>query len=134
MSDFKTYQPVPSSPSKLNVSFNKVVRPIVFSNLPGFKISDETSIYVSYNFNFSTVIFSTIDAQIYLEISSDNSAWTTLGQNILSTQTGPSQVSLGLATLTGFIPKGYFVRLRGQVDLNSSITFLDGTEYILTLE
>lgn len=52
----------------------------------------------------------------------------TLNQNILNTQTGIAP-SLGLITLTGLIPKGNYIRLRGQVDLNSSITYLDGTEY-----
>lgn len=130
MSDFKIYQP-PSL--NLNISFDKVVRPIVFSNLPGFKISDSTNAFVTYNFSFSTAVFAIVNAQIYLEISSDNNSWTTLSQNILTTQTGPSLVSLGLVTLTGFVPKGNYVRLRGQVDAISTITYLDGTEYLLSV-
>ena len=133
MTSFKVYPPIQSL-LELNIDFNKVVRPIVFSNLlPGFKISDLSPVYVTYNFNFSTVLFSIINAQIYLEVSPDNNNWTILSQNTLITQTGPSIVALGLSSLTGLIPKGNYVRLRGQVDSNSSITYLDGTEYILTV-
>lgn len=130
MTSFKVYSP--SLPS-LNVDFIKVVRPIVFSNLGGFKISDTAISFVSYNFNFSTILFSLIDAKIFLETSSDNNNWVTLSQNILNTQTGNVVVDLGLITLSGIIPKGNYVRLRGQVDSNSTITYLDGTEYILTI-
>lgn len=117
----------------LNTTFDKVVRPIVYSvDGSGFKISNTVLAYVSYNFNFSAVSFSEIDARIYLETSSDNVIWVTLNQNILNTQTG-STPSLGLITLTGLIPIGNFVRLRGQVEPDSSITYLDGTEYLLFL-
>ena len=125
MSNFKVY----SSTPELDVSYKKVIRPITFSNSPGYIISQNNNIFVSYNFSFTTNTFS-LDGQIYLEISSDNNNWIILNQCGLLTSSAPP-VDIRIGNLTGFIPKGSYVRLRGQVDPNTTITYIDGTEYIL---
>jgi hypothetical protein len=126
MSNFKIYN---HSPPELNISYNKVIRPLVFSNSPGYLISQVDNIFVSYNFSFTTNTFA-LDAQVFLEISSDNNNWIILNQSGLITPSAPP-VNIKINSLTGFIPKGNYVRLRGQADPNTTITYIDGTEYIL---
>jgi len=127
MGDFKIYNYKP----KLNISFNKVVRPIVFSNLPGYIISQDNDVFVNYNVTFTTSDF-VLDAKVYLEISNDNDNWIILNQSGLTTPSAPS-VNIQVGNLTGFIPKKNYVRLRGQVDQNSLVQYNDGVEYTLNI-
>jgi hypothetical protein len=121
-----------SSPSlpELKSSFNKVTRPIVLGNLPGFKISSLVDVFVSYNFSFTTS-GSSIDGQLFLEVSSDNANWTVLNQSGLLTPSAPPVIKI--SSLVGIVPKDSYVRLRGQVAGSTSITYVDGTEYNLVL-
>ncbi len=115
-----------------NFSINKVTRTIVSStNSPGFIVSELNNSFVSYNFSFTTTDF-VLDAQVYLEISQDNINWTILDQSGLTTPSAPP-VSIKVGSLNGFIPKGSYVRLRSQNDANSSVVYLDGTEYSITV-
>jgi len=122
-----------SSPSlpELKSSFKKVTRPIVLGNLPGFKISSLVDVFVSYNFSFTTS-GSSIDGQLFLEVSSDNANWTVLNQSSLLTPSAPP-VDIKISSLVGIVPKDSYVRLRGQVTGSTSITYVDGTEYNLVL-
>ena len=121
-----------SSPSlpELKSSFNKVTRPIVLGNLPGFKISSLVDVFVSYNFSFTTS-GSSLDGQLFLEVSSDNANWTVLNQSGLLTPSAPPVIKI--SSLVGIVPKDSYVRLRGQVAGSTSITYVDGTEYNLVL-
>jgi hypothetical protein len=121
-----------SSPSlpELKSSFNKVTRPIVLGNLPGFKISSLVDVFVSYNFSFTTS-GSSIDGQLFLEVSSDNVNWAVLNQSGLLTPSAPPVIKI--SSLVGIVPKDSYVRLRGQVAGSTSITYVDGTEYNLVL-
>lgn len=122
MSNFKIYSP--TRLPKFNIK--KVIRPIVFTNLPGYLISLINDCYVSYNFSFTTTT-NMLNAQLFLEISTDNHNWTILNQLGLITPSAPSVNVIN--NITGFIPQENYVRLRGQVDVNTSITYIDGTEY-----
>ena len=121
-----------SSPSlpELKSSFNKVTRPIVLGTLPGFKISSLVDVFVSYNFSFTTS-GSSIDGQLFLEVSSDNVNWAVLNQSGLLTPSAPPVIKI--SSLVGIVPKDSYVRLRGQVAGSTSITYVDGTEYNLVL-
>jgi 3-deoxy-D-arabino-heptulosonate 7-phosphate (DAHP) synthase len=126
MGDFKIY----NSSDAVNVSYNKVVRPIIYDNLPGYLVSQINNAFVSYNVAFTTSGLS-LDAQIYLEVSADNSNWVILNQTKVIRDLA-SNIDVQESNLTGFVPSGNYVRLRAQVEPDSLIEYVDGVEYMLS--
>lgn len=99
----------------------------------GFSISAVSD----YNVNYSvyaqvvSVLAGTNTADVYLEISPDNSTWTTISRSGISIA-GVVSTSGNTQTVSGFVPKNYFVRIRTAstgVNAGSAVfTYQNGQE------
>lgn len=106
----------------INVVGNYAYTPAQVANVmnrtlnSSFQVSDQRVAIVSYNVlitNTATLILGN-NGQILLETSPNNSVWTTVS-------TGQSSVGSGLVfsgantvSVFGFVPRGYFVRIRSN--------------------
>jgi hypothetical protein len=122
-SNFKPYPPALSA--NIDTVGVTQTRPVVESG-GGFVVSSNAAVFVSYSLQFGVIGPGFISAFATLEISKDNSSWISIDKQGL---TSPSDPSIQIIwTLKGFVPKGYFVRIKKQVDSNSDIVFLSGHE------
>lgn len=81
-----------------------------------FQVSDQRMGIVSYNVqitNAATVVLGN-SGQILLEISPDNSSWTTISTSTASMGSGVLVTAISTATVFGYVPRGYYVRIRSN--------------------
>lgn len=116
-------------------TMSAAVRSLVTSTAStGFQISST----LDYNVNYSvfaqvtSVLVGTNTADVYLEISPNNSApWTTISRSGISVS-GVASTSGNTQTVGGFIPAGYYVRIRTAatgVNAGSAVfTYQNGQE------
>lgn len=111
----------------------------IFNNAPartfntGYVISASRSSRVSYTVQTSVILSAVVGAgssQVFLEISPNNSTWTTInacGQSE-TLGVGVSVTRTMLYNVQGDVPAGYYCRLRSVLTGGGSITYSSGQE------
>lgn len=114
--------PVKSKAPEVRVVGNYAYTPSQVANVmnrtlnSSFQISDQRMGIVSYNVqitNSATVVLGN-SGQIILETSPDNSTWTTISTSAASMGSGVLVTAISTATVFGFVPRGYYVRIRSN--------------------
>jgi hypothetical protein len=99
-----------------------------------FQPSTSRASNVGYSFSISvtSVLIGTNSGTVFLEISADNTNWTTIEQVGLSIS-GVVQTLAPSYNISGHVPLGYYVRLRtAQSGTNgATFTYLNGQETLL---
>lgn len=92
-----------------------------------FRLSTTRDAEVKYSIQINCTS-STSSGSVYLEYSSDNSTWVSIGQ--VSTNLNLIFSSLSQTfQITGYIPAGYWIRLR-SVTSSSTVTYMYGQEIL----
>lgn len=132
------YYPLVGNPSNFltalpNKTFNNSATKTI--NGAGVQLSTTRDASVTYTITHTialTLILSSGSSQVYLEISPNNSTWTTISQAGYSDGVAVA-VSLTKTTtnnVQGIVPSGYYVRLRSIVSGGGSTTYTNGQEVL----
>lgn len=112
---------------------NTAVRAI---NGAGVQLSSTRDVIVSYSVTHTialTLLLSSGSSQVFLEISPNNTTWTSISQAGYSDAVAVA-VSLNKTTTSnvqGVVPAGFFVRLRAVTSGAGSATYVSGQEVML---
>lgn len=111
------------SPSMQTRSFNSSFQP---------STAQVSNVSYSVSISVQSIVLGTNSGNVFLEISSNDSDWTTIAQVGLSIA-GVAATTINSYHLSGYIPAGYFVRLRTTESgtNGADFTYLFGQETLL---